>query len=85
MTAQGDTVLLLLLLHCPLHYLVLPVCQKSECEFYSDLRSSSFRVVASQDWSRGQQVFINYGSGSNDALLQLYGFVEEDNADDRWG
>jgi hypothetical protein len=43
-----------------------------------------FRVVASQPWPRGQQVFISYGSGSNDTLLQLYGFVEANNRDDRF-
>jgi hypothetical protein len=67
------------------HSLVGPGCLQSECEFYSDFRSSAFRVVASQAWRRGQQVLINYGSGSNDALLQLYGFVEQGNRDDRWG
>lgn len=59
------------------------VCPQSECEFYSDFRSASFRVVASQTWTRGQEVSINYGGGSNDALLQLYGFVELGNKEDR--
>lgn len=70
----------LLLLISPL---LLSSWLQSECEFYSGLRSQSFRVVASQQWTRGQEVFINYGSGSNDALLQLYGFVEANNTDDR--
>jgi hypothetical protein len=62
---------------------LLPLVQ-SECEFYSGFRSSSFRVVASQAWSRGEQVFINYGSGSNDILALQYGFVPQGcNPDDR--
>lgn len=59
------------------------VCVQSECEFYSDFRSSAFRVVASQRWARDEEVFISYGAGSNDALLQLYGFVENNNQGDR--
>ena len=60
-----------------------PLLMQSECEFYSDFRSAAFRVVASQQWPRGDEVFINYGTGSNDALLQLYGFVEPGNTADR--
>lgn len=44
---------------------------------------SEFRVVAAQAVPRGQQVLINYGSQSNDALLQRYGFVEDGNPQDR--
>lgn len=54
---------------------------QSECEL--DIWSDSFRVVASRPWQAGQQVFISYGSSSNDVLLQLYGFVEANNPKDR--
>lgn len=40
-------------------------------------------MVAAQAVPRGQQVLINYGSQSNDALLQRYGFVEDGNPQDR--
>lgn len=55
---------------------------QSECEL--NLWSGCFQVVASQSYSRGQQVFMSYGSQSNDALLQLYGFVEDRNPADRY-
>ena len=56
-------------------------CSQSECSY--DLLSRSFKVVSSHPLARGQQVLINYGSQSNDQLLQLYGFVEGDNVHDR--
>eukprot|EP00878_Enallax_costatus_P019938 GHUV01021053.1.p1 GENE.GHUV01021053.1~~GHUV01021053.1.p1 ORF type:complete len:380 (+),score=103.11 GHUV01021053.1:21-1160(+) len=55
--------------------------EQSECEL--DVWSDSFRIVASRPWRAGQQVFISYGNSSNDVLLQLYGFVEAGNRQDR--
>eukprot|EP00775_Hariotina_reticulata_P013495 gene13494-13620_t len=56
--------------------------EQSECEL--DAWAGEFRVVASQPWQAGEQVFINYSSSSNDALLQLYGFIDPGNMQDRF-
>lgn len=40
-------------------------------------------MVSDRSYLQGEQVVINYGSQSNDQLLQVYGFVEQDNQDDR--
>ncbi|KAG2493705.1 hypothetical protein HYH03_008219 [Edaphochlamys debaryana] len=47
---------------------------QSECMFVPG--RSEFRVAAGERVTGGQQVLISYGSQSNDALLQRYGFVE---------
>ncbi|PNH07639.1 hypothetical protein TSOC_005889, partial [Tetrabaena socialis] len=47
---------------------------QSECVFSA--WRSEFRVAAAEGQRRGQQVLLNYGGQSNDALLQRYGFVE---------
>ncbi|CAM9339552.1 unnamed protein product [Chrysoparadoxa australica] len=41
-----------------------------------------FGVNVKQAFNPGEQVFISYGSRSNDYLLQYYGFVEDDNPND---
>ena len=54
---------------------------QSECQF--DWLRDSYRVVSDRPYRPGQQVLINYGSQSNDQLLQTYGFVDPGNRDDR--
>lgn len=44
-------------------------------EYFSD----QFEVRSGEDYQTGHEVFISYGSQSNDAFLQYYGFVEQDN------
>ncbi|WIA33481.1 hypothetical protein OEZ86_006609 [Tetradesmus obliquus] len=56
--------------------------EQSECEL--DVWSNAFRVVSTQQWRQGQQVFISYGQSSSDVLLQLYGFVEQGNVHERY-
>ncbi|KXZ48763.1 hypothetical protein GPECTOR_25g347 [Gonium pectorale] len=56
---------------------------QSECVFAP--WRGEFRVAAGEPHRRGAQVAINYGSQSNDALLQRYGFVQLDgNPNDRY-
>ena len=40
---------------------------------------SGYFELRTQEYSKGDQVFINYGKQSNDRFLQFYGFVEVDN------
>ena len=47
-------------------------------EFFSD----SYSLVATTQIGKEKEVHINYGSRSNDQLLQFYGFVEADNPHD---
>ena len=47
-------------------------------EFFSD----AYSLAADVQVNSGDQVFISYGSRSNDQLLQYYGFVEQDNPHD---
>uniref|UniRef100_A0A383VDZ6 SET domain-containing protein n=1 Tax=Tetradesmus obliquus TaxID=3088 RepID=A0A383VDZ6_TETOB len=56
--------------------------EQSECEL--DVWSNAFRVVSTQQWRQGQQVFISYGQSSSDVLLRLYGFVEQGNVHERY-
>jgi len=49
-------------------------------EYFADGYSLSSRTDKSIE--KGKEVFISYGPRSNDALLQLYGFSEENNAHD---
>eukprot|EP00282_Hemiselmis_andersenii_P036810 CAMPEP_0169447746 /NCGR_PEP_ID=MMETSP1042-20121227/11678_1 /TAXON_ID=464988 /ORGANISM="Hemiselmis andersenii, Strain CCMP1180" /LENGTH=401 /DNA_ID=CAMNT_0009559311 /DNA_START=47 /DNA_END=1249 /DNA_ORIENTATION=- len=70
------------------HYVVCPVidmlnhdtAESSEVT-YAPFQKS-FVVVASKAYGRDKQVYISYGSRSNDQLLQYYGFVEKDNPND---
>ena len=39
-------------------------------------------MKATTPLKKGSQAFISYGDKSNDELLQLFGFVEEDNPHD---
>mmetsp|Transcript_5977 Transcript_5977/g.18002 ORF Transcript_5977/g.18002 Transcript_5977/m.18002 type:complete len:458 (-) Transcript_5977:1345-2718(-) len=39
-------------------------------------------VLKTEEFAKGEQVFISYGNRSNDQLLQYYGFVEENNPND---
>ncbi|KAG2447185.1 hypothetical protein HYH02_007928 [Chlamydomonas schloesseri] len=56
---------------------------QSECVFAP--WKNQFRVVAGGAVRRGGQLLISYGSQSNDALLQRYGFVQlEGNPHDRY-
>ncbi len=50
-------------------------------EYFTDGYSLSTRGDGSSI-EKGKEVFISYGPRSNDALLQLYGFSEENNAHD---
>jgi hypothetical protein len=72
-------------LRCPLNMAHTLAPAQSECEFVPNMRNPAFRVVATNAWMKGAEVLINYGSSSNDALLQLYGFVEPGNPSDRCG
>lgn len=47
-------------------------------EFFADAYSLSMTQPA----TNGEEIFISYGSRSNDQLLQYYGFVETDNPHD---
>lgn len=47
-------------------------------EFFAD----AYSLSATQPLNSAQEVFISYGSRSNDQLLQYYGFVEPDNPHD---
>ena len=42
-----------------------------------------WQVVAEKDLDEGEDVFLNYGSLSNDILLLDYGFVLPNNPNDR--
>ncbi|GIL58110.1 hypothetical protein Vafri_12963 [Volvox africanus] len=42
----------------------------------------SYSVVASREFTKGEQVFISYGPQSNDSLMQYYGFAEANNPQD---
>ncbi|KXZ50177.1 hypothetical protein GPECTOR_17g814 [Gonium pectorale] len=44
----------------------------------------SYSVVASRDFKKGEQVFISYGTQSNDSLMQYYGFAEPNNPADAY-
>ncbi|MEW5305981.1 MAG: hypothetical protein WDW36_008487 [Sanguina aurantia] len=54
---------------------------QAECAY--DPFGDCFKVVADRALSPKQQLTINYGSQSNDRLLQVYGFVEPANESDR--
>lgn len=41
-----------------------------------------FELTIDECYRKGEQVFISYGPYNNDALLQYYGFVEDDNPND---
>lgn len=47
-------------------------------EFFSD----AYSLSATVDSEKGSEVFISYGTRSNDQLYQYYGFVEPDNPHD---
>eukprot|EP00798_Chlamydomonas_sp_ICE-L_P011788 gene11788-14910_t len=59
-----------------------PTVWQSECSF--DFIRDSYRVNSDRSYSPGQEVFINYGSQSNDQLMLLYGFCEQSNQYDRY-
>jgi hypothetical protein len=44
--------------------------------------ANAYSLAANVQVQNGQQVYISYGSRSNDQLLQFYGFVEADNPHD---
>ncbi|KAI0566699.1 Rubisco LSMT substrate-binding protein [Gracilaria domingensis] len=44
-------------------------------EYFAD----RFQVRSGEDYQPGDEVFISYGSQSNDTFLQYYGFIEPDN------
>lgn len=44
--------------------------------------SEKFVVRCGEDYNPGDEVFISYGSQSNDSFLQYYGFVEANNPAD---
>jgi hypothetical protein len=47
-------------------------------EFFAD----AYSLAATAQVGKGNEVYISYGSRSNDQLLQFYGFVETDNPHD---
>lgn len=53
---------------------------KIEFEYFQD----TFVASTSAAYGAGEQVFISYGTHSNDVLLQYYGFVEPGNAHDTY-
>lgn len=44
-------------------------------------KESGFTVTSDRDYKKGEELFISYGSHSNDFLLVHYGFILQDN---RW-
>jgi hypothetical protein len=44
--------------------------------------ANAYSLACSTDVPAGEQVYISYGSRSNDQLMQYYGFVEKDNPND---
>lgn len=44
--------------------------------------ADGYQVVAPFAVQAGEQAYISYGSQTSDSLLQFYGFVEKNNADD---
>lgn len=50
-----------------------------QSEVSYDYPRDAFIVSAAASYSPDQQVFISYGTQNNDSLLQMYGFVEQDN------
>jgi len=57
------------------------VQSKVAYEYFYDAFSLS---ISNRDTHAGDQVFISYGTLTNDELLALYGFVEEDNPHDTY-
>ncbi|KAF5839557.1 hypothetical protein DUNSADRAFT_531 [Dunaliella salina] len=49
-----------------------------------DFVKEAYSVSSCRDYRPGEEVLISYGELSNDACLQLYGFVENDNPYDRY-
>lgn len=49
-----------------------------------DFVKEAYSVSSCRDYKPGEEVLISYGELSNDACLQLYGFVENDNPYDRY-
>lgn len=54
----------------------------SQSEVSYDYPRDAFNVSAAASYSTDQQVYISYGTQNNDSLLQMYGFVEQDNPHD---
>ena len=44
--------------------------------------ANAYSLSSDENISQGNQVFISYGTRSNDQLLQYYGFIESDNPHD---
>ncbi len=59
------------------------VCYGAQVTY--DWLREAYRVTAGKQYSTGQEVYVSYGELSNDALLELYGFVEANNTNDRYG
>jgi hypothetical protein len=55
-----------------------------QSEVSYDYPRDAFIVSAATAYTPGQQVFISYGTQTNDSLLQMYGFVEADNPHDAY-
>lgn len=49
--------------------------------FYSQ-KKQAVGVIATKEWKSGEEIFINYGPMSNSRMLQLYGYVVENNEND---
>jgi len=49
-------------------------------EYFTD----NFAVNVGRSFEKGEEVLISYGTRSNDQLLQFYGFIEQENADDQY-
>ncbi len=49
--------------------------------FYSQ-KKQVVGIIATKEWKAGEEIFINYGPMSNSRMLQLYGYVIENNEND---
>ncbi len=59
-------------------------CSSYAADVSYEYFSNSFTAKASRPFEDGDEVCISYGKRSNDQLLQLYGFSEEDNPSDQY-
>jgi len=54
----------------------------TSCAF--DAERNAFVLTSNVDIKTGEQIFLSYGPKSNDELLQLFGFVEENNPNENF-
>ena len=67
---------------CPLIDMANHDSIKARAEVSFEFFADSYSLASTADVASGDELFISYGSRSNDQLLQYYGFVEPDNPHD---